>query len=116
MSTKEVQRLSQGTSKKKCSINTNNWETLACKRSNWRTAFAKGVMLELRMKGRNVLRGRHAWQTLTMINSHPETYVPTVEGHVDPELASTVTYELTVKTVFVEDNLNSAMGKRQRKE
>ena len=57
------------------------------------------------MQGRNVLRGRHAWQTLTVINSCPETCVPTVEGRVDPELASTVTYGLTVKIMFMEDNL-----------
>ena len=40
-----------------------------------------------------------------MINSHLETYIPTVEGRVDPDLASTVTYGLTVKTVFMEYNL-----------
>ena len=57
-------------------------------------------MLKLRSKGRKVLRGRHAWQTLTMNNSHLETYVPTVEERVDPELASTVTYGLTAKTMF----------------
>ena len=61
--------------------------------------------LKLRTKGRNMLRGRHAWQTLTTINSRLENYVPTVEGCADPELASTVTYGLTVKTVFMEDNL-----------
>ena len=41
-----------------------------------------------------------------MIDSHSETYVPTVEGHVDSELASTVTYRLTVKTVFMEDSIS----------
>ena len=30
---------------KKCTINTNNWETLACECSNWRTAFTKSVMV-----------------------------------------------------------------------
>ena len=57
-----------------------------------------------------MLRGRHAWQTFTMINSCPETYVPTVEGRMDPELASTVTYGLIVKTVFMEDNLTRLRG------
>ena len=52
-----------------------------------------------------MLRGRHAWQIHTMIDSRPETYVPIVEGRVDPELASTVTYGLIVKTVFMENNL-----------
>ena len=57
-----------------------------------------------------MLRGRHAWQTLTVINSCPEIYVPTVEGRVDPELASMVTYGLAVKTVFMEDNLTRLRG------
>ena len=47
---------------------------------------------------------------LTVINCHPETYVPTVEGRVDQELASTVTYGLTVKTMFTEDNLIRLRG------
>ena len=45
-----------------------------------------------------------------MINSCPETHVPTVEGCVGPELASTVTYGLIVKTVFMEDNLTRLRG------
>ena len=45
-----------------------------------------------------------------MINSRPETYVPTVEGCVDPKLASTVTYGLTVKTMFMEDKLTRLRG------
>ena len=61
--------------------------------------------LELRTQGRNVLRGRHAWQIHIVINCRPETNVPTVEGRVDPELASTVTYGLLVKTMFMEDDL-----------
>ena len=71
--------------------------------SNYKVSWVLKT-LELRTKGRNVLRGRHAWETLTVINSHPKTYVPIVEGRVDPELPSTVTYGLTVKTMFMEDH------------
>ena len=57
-------------------------------------------------------REKHAKRKARLANPHrdqlppsPGTNAPTVEGRVDPELASTVTYGLTVKTMFVEDNL-----------
>ena len=63
-------------------------------------------------------RGRRAWQIHTVISSCPETNVHTVEEDVDPELASTVTYGLIVKTVFMKDNLSQlrVIAKEEEKE
>ena len=86
-------------------MNTDNWETLACERSNWRTAFTKGVMGFEDTQTQDA-REKHAKRKAHLANPHRDQLPPRNQcPYCGRTCGSRITYRLIVKTVFVEDNL-----------